>query len=707
MRYSYPILLVFTVVSHTPASTEPPRLAVVSFAGRVIEKEEKTPVAGAKIVISRTLPGGGGQNVPEWVGESSLRTDAEGRFTIDFPPEQVAEPKLSVSIAKISHPDFVTRTGGDFALASLILARDCGDDSPFSAIAVDRAVEFRGRIVDPDGAPAVGVPFEFESSTRGIGSQPFWNDLTGKTDADGRFRLLMPASYQLQIQAKPERFLPLVHVWGADEPRAPLIKPDLGTIHLRSGSGTSGRLLGLDGKPIGGQKVTISGVIFPQRERTTRTDAQGRFTFGPLPPGNYTVGASEQSPCFEIPVQGQDPYTINRTVSPAISRESRIIEPVLIFIPKGEAPGPVELREVPSVVVEIGIVDSAGRPGQGGLVAFSGFYPRAKPTARPAGVFPDADDVERSDLDLRWACHLWPDSQGRAAFRVPKGLTFSAVEVIRPNDAIVYKTRLEPQGVWKSRPSGLLGTLDSDRKGVTLMSLRSPTAILKVVDQMGGPVQDADLIAGPSWGNDSYEFVLKQQSDGRFRGMHMFPDLEYRFWPRHPILVPHKMTRLRLREGERVEPIVVLQVRPKLPAAGDPAPGFAVKTADGRLIRLKDYRGKFLLLQFWDTYNGRCCVEQRELVDVYERFGGDPRFAMLSLNEAKDPREVAKTIQELRLAWTQASLPDGIVDPIRMSYLAIEKDCETLLIGPDGGLIARDLKGDATATAVAKALSRK
>ena len=143
--------------------------------------------------------------------------------------------------------------------------------------------------------------------------------------------------------------------------------------------------------------------------------------------------------------------------------------------------------------------------------------------ARPASVPPDGDEVERADLDLRWACHLWPDGRGRAAFRVPRGLTSAVVEVIRPDDAVVYKIRMAPEGPWKRRPSGWLGTLDTDRKGITLVSLRTPTAVLKVVDQMGGPVPDADMIGCPSQGNDSHEFVLKPQPDGRFRGMFMFP----------------------------------------------------------------------------------------------------------------------------------------------------------------------------------------
>lgn len=35
---------------------------------------------------------------------------------------------------------------------------------------------------------------------------------------------------------------------------------------------------------------------------------------------------------------------------------------------------------------------------------------------------------------------------------------------------------------------------------------------------------------------------------------------------------------------------------------GKPAPDFALPSLDGRLIKLSDYKGKVVLLDFWHTY---------------------------------------------------------------------------------------------------------
>jgi hypothetical protein len=46
--------------------------------------------------------------------------------------------------------------------------------------------------------------------------------------------------------------------------------------------------------------------------------------------------------------------------------------PAVVFLKPDEVPAPVELRELPTVSVEVLFVDSQGRPAHGGFLTLSG-----------------------------------------------------------------------------------------------------------------------------------------------------------------------------------------------------------------------------------------------------------------------------------------------------------------------------------------------
>ncbi len=71
------------------------------------------------------------------------------------------------------------------------------------------------------------------------------------------------------------------------------------------------------------------------------------------------------------------------------------------------------------------------------------------------------------------------------------------------------------------------------------------------------------------------------------------------------------------------------------------APEFALKDAYGRVVRLSDYRGKVVLLNFWATWCGPCKIEIPWFID-FERRYRDRGFAVIGIAMDDEGWEVVK-----------------------------------------------------------------
>ncbi len=134
---------------------------------------------------------------------------------------------------------------------------------------------------------------------------------------------------------------------------------------------------------------------------------------------------------------------------------------------------------------------------------------------------------------------------------------------------------------------------------------------------------------------------------------------------------------------------------------GERAPGFAVKTLDGTERTLTDFRGKYVLLDFWATWCAPCIAEVPNLSALQQAFGSDPRFAILSMSLDERPDDIKSFIASEKMTWTQACVgPDAAV----VADYGATAIPSTFLIGPDGTIVASGLRGDALKAAVEKAL---
>ena len=128
---------------------------------------------------------------------------------------------------------------------------------------------------------------------------------------------------------------------------------------------------------------------------------------------------------------------------------------------------------------------------------------------------------------------------------------------------------------------------------------------------------------------------------------------------------------------------------------GAPAPDFSQADTAGNPIQLKDFRGKYVLLEFWASWCQPCRMENPNLVDIYADYK-DKDFTILgiSLDRTGERDAWIKAIQDDKLSWTQVSDLNFWQNEVAQLY-DVQAIPKNFLIDPEGKIVGKNLWGDA------------
>ncbi|WP_316803426.1 TlpA disulfide reductase family protein [Pedobacter nototheniae] len=125
---------------------------------------------------------------------------------------------------------------------------------------------------------------------------------------------------------------------------------------------------------------------------------------------------------------------------------------------------------------------------------------------------------------------------------------------------------------------------------------------------------------------------------------------------------------------------------------GQPAPTFTMNTADGKAINLTDYKGKYILLDFWASWCQPCRQENPNVVKVYNKFKAK-NFDILGISLDTDKEAWLGAVKADGLAWQHVSeLKDFNGTTVRKYQ--VQAIPSSFLIDPNGKIVAKNLRGE-------------
>jgi peroxiredoxin len=139
-------------------------------------------------------------------------------------------------------------------------------------------------------------------------------------------------------------------------------------------------------------------------------------------------------------------------------------------------------------------------------------------------------------------------------------------------------------------------------------------------------------------------------------------------------------------------------------SVGQKAPDFTVRGIDGKEVKLSDYKGKYVMLDFWASWCAPCREENPNVVKLYAVY--HPKgLNILGISLDVDKSLWQKAIDKDKLTWSHASDLKNFEGPVEMLY-RVEAIPANFVIDPNGIIIAKSVFGADLAAFLKKTFSK-
>jgi peroxiredoxin/5-hydroxyisourate hydrolase-like protein (transthyretin family) len=703
--------------------------------GGIVKNENGEPVPGARVIFSGPPPAANGQRERTAVAPNycSERADADGRWQNSEVPKD-----FRALTFRVTHPDYVPAVfgceGAEDADPAVVQWPESNFLSGTSVMLLTHGIELSGVVLDSSGRPAPETTITRNHEWRNPAA-------TLTTGEDGRFKIAnlrpgeMILTFQAMGRAAQTRQLTLSN--GMPELR----------IEMKPGNLFQGRVVDETGKPIAGARAQLDRLDLGPLEYdwSAVADEQGRFLWDSAPDGGhpYYFSASGYRPRAEpdLTADGRDKIISLRR---AKEGDKTIIDGHVTDV---GSKAPITKFSVYLKEFKGGMVAHSQRT----VSATNGHYSVEVDPASIGCMIEIAAAGYAPEMSDRRSCR---DGDQRLDFALEKGEGMSGTVYLadgKPAAGAEVAVCSEEEGAtlghghFNDRFQRTI--VAADDNGEFLVPQTAGAQSICAVGEAGFAETNIDGVKGPfritlaSWGTvegvataggkllqgeeiallrnsgqpgvsvNREDYRLKTEVDGAFvfsnvppGNVALFRVVSNRYVaPQFLDVKAGQMTSAANLDFDLGEADVPLK---KALKPGDIAPPFEIKTVDGQALRLSDFRGKYVLLDFWATWCGPCVGETPHLKAAYDAFGGGGHFVMIGLSLDNTVSAPASYARKNNIKWVQGFLGSWSNSSVTPLY-GVDAIPSIFLIDPEGRIIERDLRGDAIGAAVGKALGNR
>jgi peroxiredoxin len=124
-------------------------------------------------------------------------------------------------------------------------------------------------------------------------------------------------------------------------------------------------------------------------------------------------------------------------------------------------------------------------------------------------------------------------------------------------------------------------------------------------------------------------------------------------------------------------------------AISQPAPPFSIPDTSGNLVDLNQFRGSYVLIDFWASWCAPCRATNPKLVEVYEQYS-HKNFTIIGISVDENESRWKDAIHADKLRWVNLSNLQGW-DSVADSY-GVKAIPQNFLIDPEGIIIDKNLE---------------